>query len=129
MDPHSPKNFIATNYCFLILGDDTSFFFFLSLFLYFSFLCSVMLCYLFCYYKFLQKLFSIYCSFCYLLFLLLFNELINYFFIKKIYFNFFMFRDVPGCSGMFRNVPRCSMFRVLSTPAATARKVIDPLLV
>ena len=28
-------------------------------------------------------------------------------------FYFFMFRDVPGCSGMFRNVPACSgMFRV-----------------
>ena len=25
------------------------------------------------------------------------------------YFNFFMFRDVPGCSGIFRNVP-CSWF-------------------
>ena len=23
----------------------------------------------------------------------------------KIIFNFFMFRDVPGCSGMFRHVP------------------------
>jgi len=28
-------------------------------------------------------------------------------------FNFFMFRDVPECSGMFRNVPECSwMFHV-----------------
>ena len=32
---------------------------------------------------------------------------------------FFMFRDVPGCSGMFRNVPGCSMFLVLSTPQNT----------
>ena len=32
------------------------------------------------------------------------------------YFHFFMFRDVPECSGMFRHVPECSMFRVLSTP-------------
>ena len=72
MDPHSPKKFIATKYCFFILGDDTGFFFFLSLFLYFSFLCYVMLCYLFCYFKFLQKLFSIYCSFYYYYLLLLF---------------------------------------------------------
>ena len=31
-------------------------------------------------------------------------------------FFFFMFRDVPECSGMFWHVPECSMFRVLSTP-------------
>ena len=66
MDPHSPKKFIAAKYCFLILGDDTSFFFFLSFFLYFIiFRFYVLLCYLFCYHKFLQKLFSIYCSFYY----------------------------------------------------------------
>ena len=65
------KKFIATKYCFLILGDDTSFFFFLSLFA--SLFLVFMLCYLFCYYKFLQKLFSIYCSFYYLLLLLLFS--------------------------------------------------------
>ena len=76
------KKFIATKYCFLILGDDTSFFFFVSLsvffvclfvFLFLSFFFVFMLCYLFCYYKFLQKLFSIYCSFYYLLLLLLFS--------------------------------------------------------
>ena len=38
MDPHSPNKLIATKYCSLILGDDTSFFFFLSFFLSF-FLC------------------------------------------------------------------------------------------
>ena len=50
-----------------------SFSFFLCFFLYFSFLCRVMLCYLFC--KFLQKLFYIYCYFYhhYLLLILLFN--------------------------------------------------------
>ena len=37
MDPHSPKKFIATKYCFPLLGDDTSFFFFLSFFLSFFF--------------------------------------------------------------------------------------------
>ena len=37
------------------------------------------------------------------------NYFINFFFHEN-YFNFFMFRDVPGCSGMFvRNVP-CSGF-------------------
>ena len=45
---------------------------FVSLFFVFM-LCYVMLCYLFWYYKFLQKLFSIYCSFYLLLLLLLFN--------------------------------------------------------
>ena len=46
MDLHSPKKFIATKYCFLILGDDTSFFFFLSFFLcFFIFRFCVMLCY------------------------------------------------------------------------------------
>ena len=35
MNHHSPNKFIATKYCFLILGDDTSVFFFLFL----SFLC------------------------------------------------------------------------------------------
>ena len=70
MDPHSPKKFIATKYCFFILGDDTSIFLsFVVCFFIFRFY--VMLCYLFCYYKFLQKLFSIYCSFYYLLLSLL----------------------------------------------------------
>ena len=79
MDPHSPKKFIATKYCFPILGDDTSFFFFLCFFV--SLFCCfyVMLCYLFCYYKFLQKLFSIYCYFYYyLLLLFLFNLLMTF---------------------------------------------------
>ena len=30
MDPHSPNKLFATKYCFLIPGDDTSFFFFIS---------------------------------------------------------------------------------------------------
>ena len=47
--------------------------------------------------------------------LLLSFYLINFFFHEN-YFYFFMFRDVPGCSGMFRHVPECSMFRLLSTP-------------
>ena len=32
------------------------------------------------------------------------------------YFYFFMFRDVPECSGLFQHVQECSMFRLLSTP-------------
>ena len=47
MDPHSPDKLIAhvTKYCFLmIVGDDTSFVFFLSLFFVFM-LCCVVLCY------------------------------------------------------------------------------------
>ena len=31
----------------------------------------------------------------------------------KIIFIFFIFRDVPGCSGMFQNIPECSVFRVI----------------
>ena len=51
MDPHSPNKLIATKYCSLILGDDTSFFFLSLIILVF------MLCYFysFCYYKFLQN--------------------------------------------------------------------------
>ena len=45
MDLHSPKKFIATKYCFLILGDDTSFFFFLSFFVCFFIFRFFMLCY------------------------------------------------------------------------------------
>ena len=39
MDPHTPNKLTVTKYCFLILGDDASFFFFLC----FSFLCFVTL--------------------------------------------------------------------------------------
>ena len=69
-----PKNSLRQNIVFSYSEIiPVSFSLFLSLFLYFSFLCYVMLCYLFCYYKFLQKLFSIYFSFYYLLVLLLFS--------------------------------------------------------
>ena len=48
--------------------------------------------------------------------LLLSFYLIQFFF-HEIYFYFFMFRDVPGCSGMFRDVPGCSgMFRFYRRP-------------
>ena len=75
MDPHSPNKLFATKYCFLILGDDTSFFFFISF------------------------------SFGFLLFYVIINFYKNYFIIiiiLSIYFheNFFFFH-VPGCSGMF----------------------------
>ena len=54
---------------------------------------------------------------CFLLFYVLINFYKNYFiiiillhfFFHENYFNFFMFRDVPECSGMFRDVP-CSGF-------------------
>ena len=41
MDPHSPNILIVTKYCFLILGDDTSFISFLPFFFVFM----LMLCY------------------------------------------------------------------------------------
>ena len=88
MDPHSPKKFIATKYCFLILGDDTSFFFLIiSVFL---------------------RLFVILCYFAiinfYKIILLLLFYLIKFFSWKL-----FLFLHVPGCSGMFRHV-LCSGF-------------------
>ena len=88
MDPHSPKKLFATKYWFLILWDDTSFFFFISRFFWFVF---VFLCY-------------------FTLLLMFIKITLLIFFFHENYFNFFMFRDVPGCSGMFvRNVP-CSGF-------------------
>ena len=75
MDPHPPNNqfILATKYCFLILGNDTSFFFFFSIFFVF------MLCY-----------FVIIC-YCFII--------INIFF-QKNQFNLFMFRNVL-CSSFF----------------------------
>ena len=85
INPYSPNKLIATKYCFLILGDDTSFFFLFSFFF-----------------------------FCYFTLLLIFTKIILFlmFFSMKIIFIFScsaMFRDVPECSGMSRNVP-CSWF-------------------
>ena len=65
-----------TKYCFLILGDDTSFFFIIS----FSF--GFLLCYVII--NFYENYF-----------------IINFFFSLKL----FLFFHVPGYSGMFRNVP------------------------
>ena len=103
MDPHSPQKFIATKYCFPILGDDTSFFFFLSFFLcFFIFRFYDMLCYIiyfviinFCKNCFLSIVIVI---FIYYYYFYLINE---WFFHKKI----FQFFHVSGCSGMFRNAP------------------------
>ena len=88
INPYSPNKLIVTKYFFLILGDDTSFFFFLLLLLFLLFYVIVN------FYK---------------------NYLIFNVFFHENYFYFFMFRDVPECSGMSRNVP-CSVFLVLSTP-------------
>ena len=85
MNPHSPDKLIATQYCVLILGDDTSFFF-LTRFLNFSFF-FVILCY-FVIINFYKN-----CYYFYFILLIFFHE--NFFY-------FFMFQDVPACSGMFR---------------------------
>ena len=76
MDPHSPNKLIATKYCSLILGDDTSFFFLSLIILVF------MLCYFysFCYYKFLQNWIII-------IFIIIINLFMKY---------FFMFLNVPN---------------------------------
>ena len=78
---------IPTKYCFLILGEDTRFIFFL----YFSFLFYVFISIFVIYKVFLLPYFNVFIIFFY-------NFL-----------NFFMFRDVPECSGMFRSVS-CSWF-------------------
>ena len=90
-DPHSPNKLFATKYCFLIPGDDTSFFFFIS----FSF--GFLLFYVII--NFYKKFFYYY-----------------YYFIYLFSWKLFLFFHVPGCSGMFRHVPECSVFQVLSTP-------------
>ena len=78
---------IPTKYCFLILGEDTRFIFFLYFsFLFYVFMSIFVICKVF------------YCLILMYLLLFFYNFL-----------NFFMFRDVPECSGMFRNVP-CSWF-------------------
>ena len=111
MDPHSPNKLIATKYCFLILGDDTSFFFFI-LFIYFSFLSD------FLKHKqaninfkksFLIKPLRDFMLFYVILLLLIFTKIILLllfcllsffsFFFHENYCYFFMFRD---SSGMFR---------------------------
>ena len=90
MDPHSPKKLFATKYWFLILWDDTSFFFFISRFFLFVF---------------------VFVFLCYFTLLLMFIKIIllTFFFMKII--------SIVSCSVMFRHVrPECSVFRALSTP-------------
>ena len=87
MDPYSPNKLIATKYCFLILGDVTSFFFLIISLFFFSFL------FLLFYVILLLLIFT-------KIILLLFF-LFYYFFFSENYFYFIMFRDVPACSGMF----------------------------
>ena len=82
--------FQIQNWCFLILGDDTSFFLLII-----SFVCLFFLLLLLLFYVILLLL--IFAK----IILLLSFYLIDYFF-KKNYLYFFMFRDVPACSGMFR---------------------------
>ena len=87
MDPHSPNKLFATKYCFLILRDDTSFFF-LIISVFFVFLLFYAILSYFVIVNFYKNYFII--------------ILFNYFFFLKIIFVF-------SCSGMFRNVP-CSGF-------------------
>ena len=83
MDPHPPNKLITTKYCFLILGDDTSFFSFI--FVYFSFLC--------------YFIYFVIINLCknYVIIIMLFIYSFIFFFSMKIIFSF-------SCSGMFRNV-------------------------
>ena len=95
MDPHSPNKLFATKYCFLILGDDTNFYFLIISLVFRGFF---VFCFLFLLFYVILLLFYKNYSIIIILF--------NYFFFHENYFYFFMFRDVPGCS----------VFRVLSTP-------------
>ena len=90
MDPHSPNKSIATKYCFLILGDDTSLFFLIISLFFFSFL---------------------FLLFYVILLLLVFTKIILLLLFYSIFFSWklFLFFHVPGYSGMFRYVP-CSGF-------------------
>ena len=94
MDPQSPNKLIATKYCFLILGDDTSFFIFIFFFFFLLLL---------------------------LLFYVIINlKIYIYYFFYFLSLFFYEFFFVFSCSGMFRNVPECSMFLILSTARKTA---------
>ena len=85
INPYSPNKLIATKYCFLILGDDSSFLCLIFIFIFLLFYVIINF----------YKNYSISIIYFYYFF---FHE--NYF-----YFSF----HVPECSGMFRNVP-CSWF-------------------
>ena len=85
MDPRSPNKLIATEYCFLILGDDYQFlflYFFISLFSFFCYFVNI---------NFYKNYFIIVILFYYY----------YYFFFYENYFYFFMFRNVPF-SGVYR---------------------------
>ena len=82
MDPHSPNKLIATEYCFLILGDDYQLLF--HYFIIFRFF--VILCYF--------VIINFYKNFIIIIIILFYY----YFFNEKL----FLFYHVPGSSGMFR---------------------------
>ena len=91
MEPRSHNKLFATKYCFLILGDDSSFFFLIiSLFFVFFVVVVVVILFYFVIINFYKN---------YVIIIILFNH--NFFFHEN-YSYFFMFRDVPACSGMFR---------------------------
>ena len=105
MDPHSPNKLFATKYCFLMLGDNTSFFFFISLFFvsFFAILLNVII-------NFYKNVPGCSGMFRNKIIIILFIFFIK---ITLIFSCSGMFRNVPACSGMFGNVRECSrMFRV-----------------
>ena len=102
MDPHSPKKFIATKYCFLILGDDTSFFFLIISVFFVFLLFYAILCYF--------VIISFYKN--YFIIIILF-----YFFSWKL----FLFLHVPGYSGIMSS----GMFRVPDFIDALCSRKID----
>ena len=111
MDPTRPKNSLRQNIVFSCSEMiPVSFSFFLSLFLYFSFLCYVICFVIINFAKIVFYLLLFLLLFIIIIIIIIFIELINYFFIKK-YFNFFMFRDVP-CSGFYRRPPKLHFFEL-----------------
>ena len=99
INTYSPNKLIATKNCFLILGDNTSFFFLIVFLLFYAII------------NFYKNYF-------------IFNS-----FFHKNCFYFFMFRDVPGCYRMFRHIPECSLFRVVSIYFPIKRKGRSFLLI
>ena len=97
MVPYTPNKLIATKYCFLILGDNTSFFFFLFRFNVINFM---FLCYIIHFYK-NYLILQIYII---IIIIVIIIIIIIIYFIHKNYFYFFMFRDFPDipCSGLYR---------------------------
>ena len=82
MDPHSPNKLFATKYCFLILGDDTSFYFLII--------------------SLVFRLFFFFLLFFVILLLLFFTKTMLFLSFYLINFVFMKLTFIFSCFGMFR---------------------------